>query len=103
MASVEVPETEKFWVMVVVPARSSPVPVAFVKLRFVIVAVETEAFHQRVLSADKSPPPKRLEPAVMERVDETAEIPSEKAPVWLLKKIGAVADKEVVVILALNL
>jgi hypothetical protein len=78
---VEVPETEKFWVMVVVPALSNPVPVAFVKLKLAMVAVATLAFHQMVLSADKSPPPKRLDPAVMVLDDETAEIPSEKAPV----------------------
>jgi hypothetical protein len=83
--SVLVPDTEKLWVMVVEPAWRVPPPVAFVKFRLVvvavvIVAVATEAFHQRVRSEERSPPPTRLLPAVIVLDDETALIPREKTP-----------------------
>ena len=72
-----------------VPDCSEPVPVAVVKFKLVVVAVVIVAvvkrkFTERVLSADKSPPPIRPAPAEIVLDDETAEIPSEKAPVRLL-------------------
>lgn len=55
---------------------------------------------ERVRSAERSPPPNRGAVVFIALVEDTAVIPREKAPVVLLKKIGAVAESDVVVIFA---
>ena len=75
------------------PARPVPVLTALV--------LDTASMPKvRVRSAERSPPPKRGAVVFTALVDETAEMPRVKRPVWLLKKTGAVAEREVVVILA---
>ncbi len=53
-----------------------------------------------VLSADKSPPPVMAKPALIALDDETAEM--ERPRAFPVRTIGAVADNDVVVILALK-
>ena len=88
--AVEVPvppdAIESGFVSVNVSAESE-VTVAAVKRRLVVVAlvmvaVENAKFTQSVLSAERSPPPKRPEPALIVRDDETALMPSENVAVF---------------------